>query len=83
MAQGDLKGQTVLCIYEMTGDTLRIAFAEPGKARPTEIANRDSKGVLLLSGGRQPPEVTSAQGADAPRSGANQQSNTVVQSFFA
>jgi uncharacterized protein (TIGR03067 family) len=37
---GEVKGQTVLGIYEITGDSLRFAFAEPGKARPTEIANR-------------------------------------------
>jgi uncharacterized protein (TIGR03067 family) len=39
--QGDVKGQTVLGIYEVTGDTLRIAMSEPDKLRPTEIVNRD------------------------------------------
>jgi len=38
--QGDAKGQTLTCIYEVTGDTLRIAWSEPGKPRPTEFANR-------------------------------------------
>jgi uncharacterized protein (TIGR03067 family) len=38
--QGEAKGQTLLGIYEVAGDTLRIALSEPGKARPTEIANR-------------------------------------------
>jgi uncharacterized protein (TIGR03067 family) len=38
--QGEAKGQTLLGIYEITDDTLRIAVSEPGKARPTEIANR-------------------------------------------
>jgi uncharacterized protein (TIGR03067 family) len=38
--QGEAKGQTLSGIYEVTGDTLRIALAEPGQARPTEIANR-------------------------------------------
>jgi uncharacterized protein (TIGR03067 family) len=38
--QGEAKGQTLLGIYEVTGDTLRIALSEPGKARPTEITNR-------------------------------------------
>jgi uncharacterized protein (TIGR03067 family) len=39
--KGELKGQTILGIYEVTGNTLRLAFAEPGKPHPTEIANRD------------------------------------------
>jgi hypothetical protein len=38
--QGESKGQTLLCICDVTGDTLRIAWSEPGKARPTEFANR-------------------------------------------
>ena len=38
--QGEAKGQTLLGIYEATEDTLRIAWSEPGKVRPTEIANR-------------------------------------------
>jgi uncharacterized protein (TIGR03067 family) len=37
--QGESKGQTSLCIYEVTGDTLRIAWS-PGTARPSEFANR-------------------------------------------
>jgi uncharacterized protein (TIGR03067 family) len=36
---GESKGQTFLCIYEVTGDTLRIAWS-PGTARPSEFANR-------------------------------------------
>jgi uncharacterized protein (TIGR03067 family) len=38
--QGEAKGQTLLGIYEVTGDTWRLALSEPGKVRPTEIANR-------------------------------------------
>jgi uncharacterized protein (TIGR03067 family) len=38
--QGEAKGQTLLGIYEITGDTLRIGLSGPGKDRPTEIANR-------------------------------------------
>jgi uncharacterized protein (TIGR03067 family) len=37
--QGEAKGHTFLCIYEVTGDTLRIAWS-PGTARPSEFANR-------------------------------------------
>jgi uncharacterized protein (TIGR03067 family) len=37
--QGESKGQISLCIYEVTGDTLRIAISI-GAVHPTEIANR-------------------------------------------
>jgi uncharacterized protein (TIGR03067 family) len=37
--QGEAKGQTFLCIYEVTGDTLRIAWSA-GTARPSEFVNR-------------------------------------------
>jgi uncharacterized protein (TIGR03067 family) len=37
--QGEAMGQTFLCIYEVTGDTLRIAWS-PGTARPSEFANQ-------------------------------------------
>jgi uncharacterized protein (TIGR03067 family) len=37
---GESKGQMLHCIYEVTGDTLRIAWSEPGKARATEFVNR-------------------------------------------
>jgi uncharacterized protein (TIGR03067 family) len=38
--QGEAKGQTLLGIYEIDGDSLRIGLSGPGMARPTEIANR-------------------------------------------
>lgn len=38
--QGELKGQTVLGIFELNDNVLRIALGEPGKPRPTEIVNR-------------------------------------------
>jgi uncharacterized protein (TIGR03067 family) len=38
--QGEAKGQTATCIYEVTGDTLRMAWSRPGKPPPTEFANR-------------------------------------------
>jgi uncharacterized protein (TIGR03067 family) len=40
ITQGESKGQTLLGIYDIEGDTLRISFAEPGKVRPTEYTNR-------------------------------------------
>jgi uncharacterized protein (TIGR03067 family) len=37
--QGESKGQTSVCIYEVAGDTLRIAWSI-GTVRPSEFANR-------------------------------------------
>jgi uncharacterized protein (TIGR03067 family) len=39
-AEGESKGQTLLGIYELSGDTLRIVMTEPGKARPADFINR-------------------------------------------
>jgi uncharacterized protein (TIGR03067 family) len=36
--EGDGKGQTLLGIYEFDGDTRKVCFASPGKARPTEFS---------------------------------------------
>lgn len=41
---GQFKGKTLLGIYAIDGDTLKICFAEPGKDRPTEFT---SKGCVL------------------------------------
>ena len=40
ITEGEGKGQTILGVYELAGDTLRIATSEPGAVRPTEIVNR-------------------------------------------
>lgn len=39
VASGAEKGQTALAIYELDGDTLRVCFADPGQARPTEFSS--------------------------------------------
>jgi uncharacterized protein (TIGR03067 family) len=44
--EGNFKDKTLLGIYEVDGDTLRICFAEPGKERPTEFASK--AGVVLV-----------------------------------
>jgi uncharacterized protein (TIGR03067 family) len=38
---GQYKGKTLLGIYELDGDTLKICFAEPGKDRPTEFSSKN------------------------------------------
>jgi len=43
--EGQYKGKTLAGVYELTGDTLKIAFAEPGKERPTKVA--DGEGVTV------------------------------------
>jgi uncharacterized protein (TIGR03067 family) len=47
---GRFKGDTVLAIYEIDGDTLKVCYAttEDGKPRPTEFAGKaDGKAVLM------------------------------------
>jgi uncharacterized protein (TIGR03067 family) len=41
ITEGEGKGQKLLGVYEISGDTLRIAMSEPGAVRPTEIVNRE------------------------------------------
>ena len=46
---GPDKGQTVLGIYTLTGDSLKICFGDPaGKQRPTEFAARPNTQHLLV-----------------------------------
>ncbi len=42
--EGPNKGKTILAIYELNGDTLKICYDLTGKARPTEF--KTQKGVL-------------------------------------
>ena len=51
-AEGQYKGKTLLGIYEVDGQSLKICFAEPGKDRPTEFA---SKGAVLAIHKREKP----------------------------
>ena len=36
---GNEKGQILLAIYELDGDVLRVCFADPGQARPTDYSS--------------------------------------------
>jgi uncharacterized protein (TIGR03067 family) len=44
---GTYDGKTLLGIAKVDGDTLTIAFAEPGKDRPTAFESKAGSGVVL------------------------------------
>lgn len=44
---GDDKGKSVLAIYEVSGDELKVCHAEPGKDRPTEFSAKKGSGWTL------------------------------------
>jgi uncharacterized protein (TIGR03067 family) len=44
---GPYEDQTVPGIYELEGETLRLAFSRPGQERPTAFATREGPAVLL------------------------------------
>ena len=46
--EGEHKGQTLLGIYEIEGDTFRVCCARPGDARPAEFAAKAGTGRILV-----------------------------------
>jgi uncharacterized protein (TIGR03067 family) len=42
--EGENKGQTARGIYELSGDTLKICYAPPGKERPAEFSSKPGSG---------------------------------------
>jgi uncharacterized protein (TIGR03067 family) len=41
VTEGDNKGQKMLGIYELDGDTAKFCFAAPGKDRPTDFTTKE------------------------------------------
>jgi uncharacterized protein (TIGR03067 family) len=52
---GSNKGKTLLGIYELEGDNLRICLAPPGKDRPTEFASEAGTAHQLVVYKREKP----------------------------
>lgn len=46
-AAGRYEGKTLLGIAKVDGDTLTVAFAEPGKDRPTSFESKAGGGVVV------------------------------------
>ena len=52
---GSNKGKTLLGIYELDGDNLKICLAAPGKERPTAFATAPENGQQLVVYKREKP----------------------------
>jgi uncharacterized protein (TIGR03067 family) len=50
-----LKGETMLCIFEVDGDTLKLCRAGGGKDRPTEFETKPGSGRVLQTFKREKP----------------------------
>lgn len=55
MSEGEEKGKTILGIYELEDDVLKICGAGPGGERPTEFAAKDGSGHTLITCQRMKP----------------------------
>jgi len=53
--EGELKGKTVLAIYEIDGDNMKSCYAPPGKDRPTEFSSIPGSGHVLIVYKREKP----------------------------
>jgi uncharacterized protein (TIGR03067 family) len=53
--EGPNKGKTILAIYEMTDNTLRICYDLSGKARPTEFKTAKDTKLFLVTYKREKP----------------------------
>ncbi|HZT79683.1 MAG TPA: TIGR03067 domain-containing protein [Gemmataceae bacterium] len=48
ITEGEGKGTTMLGIYELDGDTLKVCFDEEGKARPTEFKSKPNSSLFVV-----------------------------------
>jgi uncharacterized protein (TIGR03067 family) len=55
-ADGDSQGKAIPCIYELTGDELRVCMGRIGKARPIEFVSRDGSKHILNTYRRVTPK---------------------------
>ena len=55
IAKGESKGQVLLAIYELKGDTLRVCFGNPDKPRPTDFSSKSGSGQSLYTAKRVKP----------------------------
>jgi uncharacterized protein (TIGR03067 family) len=53
--EGPNKGRTILAIYELKGDTLRICYDLGGKARPAEFKTEADRPLFLVTYKRDKP----------------------------
>jgi uncharacterized protein (TIGR03067 family) len=53
--EGPNKGKTILAIYELSGDTLRVCYDLSGKSRPTEFKSTAGSLLFLVEYKRQKP----------------------------
>lgn len=51
--EGPNKGKTILGIYELNGDTLKLAWDSPGKDRPTEFTTKAGTDLVVRTYKRQ------------------------------
>jgi len=52
---GPNKGKTILAIYELDGDTLRVCYDLGGKNRPTEFKTKEGSQLFLVTYKREKP----------------------------
>jgi uncharacterized protein (TIGR03067 family) len=45
---GKDKGKNQYCLYELTGDTLKLCLAQPGKDRPAEFSTKNGTGFEIF-----------------------------------